>query len=502
VITLEMAAVAAGMATPVPVRAEAEESVSGCFAVTVDVLAGGALDPAVLLNTAATLTFGEVPLARRFAGLVTGLAAQGAISGGQLWYRLRIEPGLRLLALTRRSRVFCTEQAATVPGVLRQVLASGIDVAAQGTMENLGYAAYPLRDMVVQYEESDLAFFARLAEHSGVFWLLDPETPGAPVLLGDSNLAFPMLRAGSAGAALRFRPSLGLADTAPAIRGAQLNTTLAPKGATVDEWSYGKPAMTLAASSALLPGQVGLQQSWGADNYDSAAWGTELASIRSQEAAVDRAVLTGQSNVPPLGAGRVFSMTGHDVAPLDGQYVATSVRHRGWQSVAGAEYLPGDVPPGTGYGNEFHAIPFAVPFRPARRTPTPRIPGLIRAVIDATEMAASSNAATIRSQVDAAGFYRVVLPFDTARHAPGKASCAVRLLSVYGGPAEGLHFPLRPGTQVMLAFHNGDPDRPVIVGAVPDHTQASVVTTENRTVNTLRTASGITVRFSDGQPSA
>lgn len=496
-ITLELAS-----GTAIPVRADAEEAVSACFTVIVDVLTDAALEPAALLNTAAAVTFGEAPVSRRFAGLVTGLTAQGAISGGQMWYRIRIEPKLRLLDLTRRSRVFCTDDAVTVPGVLRQVLSSGIDVSALETTENLSFAGYPLRDMIVQYEETDFAFFARLAEHSGIFWLLDPQHLDAPVLLGDANLVFKPLDAGSAESTLPFRPSVGLADTALAIRGAQLDASLVPKGATLDEWSHRNPAMSLAATSTMLLGQVGLQQSWGTDNYDSAGWGAELATIRAEEASVGRAVLTGQSNVPPLGAGTLFTMTGHPVASLDGAYVATSVRHRGWQSVAGAEYLGDDVPPGTGYGNEFRAIPASVPFRPARRTPRPRIAGLIRGVIDATETAArDGNAASIRSQVDAAGFYRVVLPFDTAKHAPGKASCAVRLLSVYGGPAEGFHFPLRPGTQVMLAFHNGDPDRPVIVGAVPDHVQKSVVVAANRTVNTLQTASGIVMRFHDGLPS-
>lgn len=500
-ITLEMPGVRAGRTAPV--RAEADEAISECFTATVDLLADEALDPAALLNTSATLTLGEAPATRRFAGLITGLSAQGAIPGGQLWYRLRLEPSLRLLDLTRRSRVFCTDQAATVPAVLKQVLLSAIDVAALGTTENLGFSGYPARDMIVQYEESDLAFFARLAEQSGIFWVLDPQNAGAPVLLGDSNLAFSTLAAGSAGSSLPFRPSVGLADMAPAIRGAQLEASLVPKGAMLDEWSPRSPATNLSATSATLPGQVGLQQSWGVDNYDSAGWGAQLAAIRAQEASVNRAVLTGQSNVPPLGAGTLFTMTGHSMSSLDGTYVATSVRHRGWQSVAGAEYLGGNVPPGTGYGNEFRAIPASVPFRPVRRTPRPRIAGLIRAVIDATETAArNGDPAPVRSQVDATGFYRVVFPFDTAQHAPGKASCPVRLLSVYGGPAEGLHFPLRPGTQVMVAFHNGDPDRPVIVGAVPDQVQASVVTTANRTVNTLRTASGIVMRFNDGLPTS
>ena len=44
----------------------------------------------------------------------------------------------------------------------------------------------------------------------------------------------------------------------------------------------------------------------------------------------------------------------------------------------------------------------------------------------------------------------------------------MRLVQPYAGSGYGSHHPLHKGTEVVLAFLDGDPDRPIIVGAVPN----------------------------------
>ena len=58
------------------------------------------------------------------------------------------------------------------------------------------------------------------------------------------------------------------------------------------------------------------------------------------------------------------------------------------------------------------------------------------------------------------------------------------------GAGYGMHFPLRPGVEVLVAFIGGDPDRPIIVGAAPNAITPSPVTQSNSTKNRIRTASG------------
>ena len=52
--------------------------------------------------------------------------------------------------------------------------------------------------------------------------------------------------------------------------------------------------------------------------------------------------------------------------------------------------------------------------------------------------------------------------------------------------------PMSPTPPIELI---GDPDRPIIVGALPNHTQPSVVTNRNSEVNKITTDNGITIQF-------
>ena len=65
------------------------------------------------------------------------------------------------------------------------------------------------------------------------------------------------------------------------------------------------------------------------------------------------------------------------------------------------------------------------------------------------------------------------------------------------GGGYGVHFPPKPGIEVAIAFRGGNPDRPVIVGAVPNPITASPVVGTEATKSRIKTRSGIIVEFED-----
>jgi hypothetical protein len=73
----------------------------------------------------------------------------------------------------------------------------------------------------------------------------------------------------------------------------------------------------------------------------------------------------------------------------------------------------------------------------------------------------------------------------------------MRKAEPYAGGGNGMHFPLAPGTSVLIACINGDPDRPIIVGALPPSAEPSVVSASSPWVNRIVSRTGVTVMMGD-----
>jgi len=98
---------------------------------------------------------------------------------------------------------------------------------------------------------------------------------------------------------------------------------------------------------------------------------------------------------------------------------------------------------------------------------------------------------------DAAGLYRVVFDADEESRERGLESMPVRLAKPYGGDMYGFHFPLIQGTEVAIAFREGDPDQPYIAHALHDSRHVDHVTEKNSTRNVIRTAGLNKLRMED-----
>lgn len=93
--------------------------------------------------------------------------------------------------------------------------------------------------------------------------------------------------------------------------------------------------------------------------------------------------------------------------------------------------------------------------------------------------------------------YRVKFDADRDEKRQGMESMPVRFAKPYGGDKYGFHFPLIQGTEVAIAFHEGDPDRPYIAHALHDSRHVDHVTEANSTRNVIRTAGLNKLRMED-----
>lgn len=444
-----------------PTRCSLSESLGHAWRAEVDAVQPGgdaALDSESLLGAEAVISLERSGHARRsWPGVIT---ACERIPAGTTWrrWRLVIEHRSALHGLNRRSRLVRDRDAAAVA---RGLLDARADLRSQP----------PQREQLVQWRESDLAWCQRLLEHEGISLVCC----GSDVLLTDHPAGFPRLDL-----ALPFIPPAA-GDVAgidparrPSVRSWRHRLRAIAASAGVRDWHWRSPQEPIARGAGLGHGPGGEIRDDGSHHRDGSEAG-RLAGIRAEELHCARAAWSGEADHPALAAGHVLRITAPDEPEADGDWLLTAVQHLATQAIetgSGADAA-------NSYLCSFNAWPAGRPWRPARTTPVPRVPGLIHAVIDGPD-------AAVYADPDADGCYRVRPVFD----ADGTASMAARLATPYAGKDHGLHLPLHPGTEVLVAHIDGDPDRPVIAAAVPNPTHPSVVTSDNRSQCVLHSAGG------------
>lgn len=482
-------------------RMSGREAISELFRFEVDLVSD---DPDIALDSLAgkdaTLTITRLEQARKVHGMLDSVELLGSTPQSQYVYRAILVPRLQRLALTRQNQIHGTTAPVSVREVLNDELsASSLKGAAASTVAGrLGMndfelrltQTYPKRDYIVQFDESDFAFLSRLCEHYGIFYFFTHDSGRDVAVFGDSRVAFPQV--GEPGD-VAYRPASGLANASAAnVFRFSGRATQVPAQVCLRDYNYRIPNLSLEVDETVDPQGHGVVVEFGA-HFRTPQEGRDLARVRAQELLSRKQVFEGASDSVHMVAGSVFDLTDHFRSGFNAGYLLTWVEHEATQALPGiAEFTGAEHQ--TAYRNRFECLPKTVEFRPARKTPKPRMAGLSNAVVDA---AGSGQ----RAEIDATGRYKIRQQFDQRGEGDGQASRYMRKAEPYGGANTGMHFPLLKGTEVILACVNGDPDRPVIVGAMQNDQYPSVVNSRSSTKNRMRTTSGSLFEIDDGPAS-
>ncbi|MEG5552585.1 type VI secretion system tip protein VgrG, partial [Enterobacter wuhouensis] len=184
------------------------------------------------------------------------------------------------------------------------------------------------------------------------------------------------------------------------------------------------------------------------------------------------------SNASVLSPGQVLEPQGNVIAALKEGVILTLVTFRGARD------------------SRLHVSVWGQPyterycFRPAD-IPRPEIHGTLPARIESRE----KN--DIYAHLDEQGRYRVKPDFDQEGTEPGYGYLWLRMAKPYAGETLGWHTPLTDGTEVAIAYSNGDIDLPYIAYALHDSEHPDHVTRDNHTRNVLRTPANNKLRMED-----
>lgn len=481
-------------------RVRGREALSQTYEFEVDVLSPKVLDIDAMLGKAATLKVRVLDETATVHGVVQSAQSLDPTKNREFCYRFLIVPALAMMRHSTQNQVYGTDRDVSVIDILENELKDAIKRAsATGgsrsdrriTYRMMAAGQYPKLDFVMQYRENDFDFISRLCEKFGVFYSFDQSGDREEVLFCDRNVHFQRVSGNSISGDIAYRTAAHtLGEGGFAIRSFNSVHTARAGQFQLREYNDETPSVDLRVSASAPFASHGVEVSYG-ENYRTTGEGKTLVKLHAERAAAQQLRFVGESNIPLLRPGYFFTLTDHPDAAFEQQYVVTEVEHRICEpSPRGFSSAEKSAEP---YSNRFVCIPLKTQYRPALMTPKPVVHGVLIAFIDGPDN-------STLAQIDEYGRYHVRILDEESGLSGGIASHLVRKTEPYGGgDGYGSHSVLLVGTEIVLSFINGDPDRPLIVGALSNAERNNTVVDSNAGVaHRTRTASGIIFEFNDG----
>jgi type VI secretion system secreted protein VgrG len=478
-------------------NANITERISKPFAMQFDLLAEKSKKSSIkydqLLGNNVTLTVrlpGEKK--RYFCGMVSRFSEAGE-DERFAYYRLEAVPWLWLLTLTTDCKVF---QDKTVPEIIEDVFKEWQGKYSQVVhFENKTSGSFTKLDYCVQYRETDFNFVSRLMEQEGIFYYFKHEDGKHTLVMSNdaSSLeACPNL------AQARYLPESGMGEWEDGVLTLDNVRSIVPGKVTLGDYHFQMSNKTLRESSS---GSVKVASNDNLEIFDYPGEysqrfnkpderlgdveknGGDLAKWRMEEQSGQHLQISGTSSCRAFTTGYYFSLLGKDSAQKKlpgtaGKYVLNSLKHSIQQT---PDYISGGEV-AQPYRNTFTCVPREVKYRSARSTPRPVVQGMQTAVVVGLK----------GEEIDCDKYGRVKVQFHWDREGKKdeKSSCWVRVASLLAGKEWGMvHIP-RIGQEVVVAFLEGDPDQPLIVGSVYNYdNMPPYKLPDNKTQSGLKTRS-------------
>lgn len=446
-----------------------EEAISKLFRFRLLVHADVHIPTAQLLGQNVTFTMElRSPLEERsYLGMIASVDELGVDEHDRVLYSLEVVPRLWAMTQTVRSRVF---EKLDPLGIIDQVFAgSGIRISAQKRPE---HQEDRVRPYCVQYFESDFEFVVRLLEEEGYIYQYEAEWDEPVFAIRYFPSWFPRL------GPIPFHEVIG----GPEERIASWKKTRILTATAVSARDHFfeaaspvlKGAAAVPAPNAAIPGWEPLAAGWSApiERYPGQwahlfeeismngsemplngyiEFGANRALHDLQQVAGSTSASEGTSNCRRLAPGRIFDLIEHPASA--GEHFVISVRHKGSQAL---DHSTGSAH-GFSYENQFTSVPYAgtMMYLPPRSTRKPLIHGCQTAKV-------VGAAPADEIWTDKYGRVQVQFWWDCG----STRSCWVRVATPWAGSGWGMQHIPRVGQEVVVAFLDGDPDRPLIVGSV------------------------------------
>ncbi len=420
---------------------------------------------------------------RAWHGLVFAAAQLGG-DGGLARYRLTVESWLAETRYRRDCRILQDKNAIDlVEAVLDNYPRRSVEfrVSSQTTAKLPKYA------ITTQYRETDLDFILRVLARDGLSFYFehdqtqnasgkdDSSTPQSKhtLVIVDSTYHWPACAQEN----IRFH-RLSFTEAEDSIHTLSTSREVQPNMVTVASWDHRNliahsAQETTVADNGELPTLEDYSGS-GQYRYTNAADAERVALNRMQYYELASKTVYAEASARLIDPGHAFNLTEHsDFAAGDNRLLVRWVEHEAANNIE-----PGMrnvvEHPGVEYGsyrNRAALVRAKIPIVPQWRQ-APKMPGLHTGLVVGIDGEPVSTDRDLRVKVQFP-WQRGAQPnpggLDADKaNAPGneKSGTWMRVSQAMAGPNWGAHFVPRIGTEVLVEFIEGDPDRPIIVASL------------------------------------
>ncbi|KVQ21851.1 type VI secretion system Vgr family protein [Burkholderia ubonensis] len=381
---------------------------------------------------------------RYFDGYVASFGKVGN-SGTVTRYEMSVVPWLWFLTRSTDCRIFQNQTPQDLlRGIFQEMGFADFEFDIRGKQSPLEY--------IVMYDESYYHFCARLMEQEGLVWTFRFEKDKHVLVIGDSNSLFrPIPQAETisyyADSAASELNGIDRWDEAFSFRVGKI---------TFRDFNYNQPSSSLmhveVPTVNLKHDNIQATERYQFHSlYDHGEDGERYAryAMEAEEAQARR--FNGGGYARGMTTNGRFTLVNHASSSYnDKEFVILRVRH---QAVNDYTRQGAELP----YRNTFTCLPFDIPFRPERRTRKPSMHGTQSAIVVGPK---GEEIHTDGSRV------KLHFLWDRRGKRDGSDSMWVRVSQPWAGKGWGGSAIPRIGQEVIVAFNEGDPDNPVVVGRV------------------------------------
>jgi len=335
------------------------------------------------------------------------------------------------------------------------------------------YAQQATREYTVQMNESDFAFADRLMQEEGWFWFFEHQASAHVLVITDGNVSF------SAIAEPLVTLDAGSSDFSTLVQWSPVSATSVGQTALKD-YDPTAPSATLQALQNTVDPVAGAAQ------RDVFRWPAHTLDQTQVDQRTRRMIEAAEASVSLIeGRGRHYGFVpgGKFTLAVDPQSQAKNQEHVIHTVVhQGREDSTASGGSGTAYANYFRCFPSGQTWRDVLTRRRPPMYGMYSATVIGPE--------GDEIYCDELGRVKLRFPWDRKQDSTATGSIWVRVVQPWAGNGWGMQFLPRVGSEVAVAFMDGDPDRPVVVGGLYNgHDKPPFTLPAQKTRSGLRTRS-------------